>query len=205
MAEPTNLRERMKSGVINSLPIVGAFAFVVMTGLLVILATAEKKNEPINALVTTLGVGVQSFIAFMVYRLSMRQFEFARTMSRRQERISAYPVRNEALQEFKAWWHAAHAAPSEEAAIELMGLIQTLDNRFDSKSVSDLTSEFSMRFVEYAEETENLRMATAEGASDTELFSYRLKVAGARNDVLVTHGILLFELRREMSIELGEY
>jgi hypothetical protein len=67
-----------------------AVLFWFLAGLLVLLAMARSKDNPLSVLIEGVGAVGQVAFAFLVWRLSKEQFAFTKTVSDRQHRIDAY-------------------------------------------------------------------------------------------------------------------
>lgn len=192
-------RERLKEGAYGSVQIISAFVFVVIVGLITIYAAAEKKNEPFNAAVTALGAVGQVFFAYMVWRLGREQFEFTKQVSERQNRIASYPARSKAIEDFERWWSIGLANPDDEAINHYLYHIRILRSLFDrdlDQRLDALTSHFITFGVAHME----LELAKRNDEPFTVRIEHETKVARARTNLLLEHGLMLAEMRHNMRL-----
>lgn len=81
---------------------VSIFAFVFFAGLLAIFAVAEKKGEPFNAFFAAFGAIGQVAFAYLVFRLSKTQFEFAKLVAERQHKIDSFAERAKVISRWRS-------------------------------------------------------------------------------------------------------
>lgn len=196
-------RERLKEGAFGSVPFISAFAFVVLVGLLAIFAAAEKKSEWINTIATVLGAGGQVFLAFMVWKLSSQQFEFAKSISKDQNRIALFSSRYQAVAGFEDWFDRNFQSPNDDSLTELFRHTQLLKTLFGRK-VHDRIDDFAESFIKYSTAFYEMRLHEANKAHFLEMLPLRMAHSNKRADSLMTKGLALSHMHDEMRIEANE-
>lgn len=129
-----------------------AFAFWAILGVLVLFATAEGKDSPMTAFFTAFGAVGQVGLAFAVYRLGQKQFEFTKLIAERQLRIETLPFRLEVYDKWLPLFRSLMTDPSQEKLAQLIDMQNEVEKFFPENVVAaffDLSRAYIAMFQKY--------------------------------------------------------
>lgn len=174
--------------------VVGLFGFLLW--IVVQLALAKSRENPIELILIAMGIVVQGVLAGMVWNLTRQQFEFAKQTEKRQHQIDTYPLRKKLVDEVQRLFEYLNANTS-----------YSLD---DIESVADAAREADALFPEFKHALWNVW----EALDSTAMYMRRgleaksVEKRQEASDLFVEHRNLMLDilieaidgLRREMAI-----
>lgn len=174
-----------------------AFAFWVILGVMVLFATAEGKDSPMTAFFTAFGAVGQVGLAFAVYRLGQKQFEFAKFVAERQSRIESLPFKIAVYEKWLPLMRGLAFNPSQDKLGNLL-LIELEVERVFSVRAAGAVNALSLAYADAVTLYEELQIGSktflAPGWANVNA-EYRKKMENVRHLLGEAHGYLMGETK----------